>query len=77
MRLHRPCAASAPRGALLGRVGFVRPAYAGVRRGMRPDMRGDYVVVDYSTMQPARPAAFGIDGRLGDGAVISCGRVVV
>ena len=46
--------------ALLRRAGFARPIYAGVRKGMRPNMDGDYVVVDYSTTSlpcnlPARP----------------------
>ena len=35
--------------ALLRRAGFARPVYAGMRRGLRRGMRGDYVVVDYGT----------------------------
>jgi hypothetical protein len=37
--------------ALLRRAGFSRPVYAGVRRGLLRGMRGDHVVVDYSTTQ--------------------------
>ena len=35
--------------ALLRRAGFSRPVFKGVRRGVRPGLRGDYVVTDYST----------------------------
>ena len=37
--------------ALLRRAGFARPVYAGVRRGVQRSMRGDHVVVDYTTSQ--------------------------
>jgi hypothetical protein len=60
VRLHRPCAASAPRGALLGRAGFVRPAYAGVRRGMRTCE----ATTSWSTTAPRRCHATCPPGRL-------------
>ncbi len=55
----------------------LRRCAAGHAAGHARRLRRGRLQHHVAAMQPARPAAFGIDGRLGDGAVISCGRVVV